>query len=161
MDAAADILEGGNYVKFRQDLIPRAPFTIAPGMMREIEFAERRCRDIKKDRLFPYRFLLLFEGVEQRRWGIPAGGRSHYHPEALLEFWNTILSDPAERKKCEDGGFRFDFEEKAVEFTPGWIYIGDTFIEDFLEIEALAEVELLFTTGTPGEYAPVFTEYKQ
>jgi len=160
MQAATGALAQGDFQYIRQVLFPMAPFPIPACMYREFDFGERRCKDIEKDKLFPIRFLLLFEAFEQRNWGIPPGDRSRYHPEKLLEAWEKVMADPAYMKECEDHGMRFDLEEKAIEFIAGWIYIGDSFIDDFLALEDTAKTELLFYTGTEGEYAPAFVAEK-
>lgn len=161
MQSATDALANNDYQFIRENLIPHAPFTIPACMFREFEFGERRCHDIEKDKLFPIRFMYLFEAFEQRNWGIPPGDRSLYNPEKLLAVWEKILADPAYLKECEDHGMRFDLEEKALEFLCGWIYIGNTFIDDFLELENTAGVELLFCTETPDEFLPAFVEEKK
>ena len=43
-----------------------------------------------------------------------------------------------------------DFAEQAIALTRGWVYIGDRFIEDFLEIEATVGVELLVLQRIAG-----------
>ncbi len=159
--AATEALYDGNYQAFREILLPRAPFIVPHCLVREFEFAERRCCDLKKDRLFPIRFLWFMEGTEQRLWGLPPLGRSGYHPEKLLELWERVSTDPRYREEREAEGFLFDFTEKAVQLTVGWVYIGERLVEDFLEIEAALGVELLFPCPASGEGRPAFQETKR
>jgi len=161
MQAATDALANNDYQFIRTNLLPHAPFSIPECMIREFEFGERRCKDPEKDRLFPIRFLYLFEAFEQGNWGIPPGDRSRYHPEKLLAAWEKVLADPAYLKECEDHGMRFDREESAMEFLCGWIYIGASFVDDFLELEKTAKVELLFHTDTPDKFMPAFADIKR
>jgi len=138
-----------------------APITLPGCLIRELEFAERRCRDKDKDRLFPIRFLWTMEANEQRLLGYPAQGRSSYHPEKLLEVWSRASTDVNYRRKLEDDGFRFDLAEKAIGLSIGWVYIGDRFFEDMLEVEATLGVELLFIDPSSGELRPAFQELKR
>jgi hypothetical protein len=160
MQAALEALHYGNYARFRRDLLPRAPFPVPPCLLREVEFGERRCVDYKKDPLFPIRFLWTLEGNEQRVFGLPAG-RSRYHPERLLEVWERATTDSAYRQELEAGGMPFDLTERALRVQHGWIYMGDRFVDDFLEIEVVVRVELLFPTETDGERQPAFQEIKR
>lgn len=43
----------------------------------------------------------------------------------------------------------------------GWIYIGDRFVEDFLEVETTLGVELLFPNPPASEGQPAFQGFKQ
>lgn len=161
LQAATDALAYGLYEHLRVNLLPHAPMRIAGCLSRELEFAERYCRDKTKDRLFPIRFLWLWEGNEQQMFGLPPLGRSHYHPEKLLDFWERACADPQYRQEREAEGFVFDFAEKAVKLTSGWVYIGERFIEDFLEVEATLGVELLFPGPQAGEKQPAFQAFKR
>ena len=52
---------------------------------------------------------------EQHMFGLPAPGRSHYHPETLLyEVWQKPCSDDQHRRQLESDGYRFNLMEKAV-----------------------------------------------
>jgi hypothetical protein len=161
MQAATEALEYGHYQRFRQDLIPIAPFAVPFCMIRELEFAERRCLDVDKDRLFPIRFHWLFEAMEQRNWGLAPGERSRYHPEELLELWERAMRDSEYKRECEEGGIRFDNAEKAACFAEGWVYIGDRFVDDFLELETSIGVEMLFPSAPPGQDRPAFEAIKR
>jgi len=161
LEAATEALADGEYERFRKHILPKAPIPLPACLIRELEFAERRCRDNAKDRLFPIRFLWSMEANEQRLFGYPALGRSSYHPEKLLEVWSRASTDANYRRALEDDGFRFDLAEKAIELTVGWVYIGDRFFEDLLEVEAALGVELLFTDPSSGEPRPAFQELKQ
>jgi hypothetical protein len=99
------------------------------------------------------------DGNEQRRFGM-SPGRSLYHPEKLLEFWDRASSDVHFRRKNETAEIQFDFTEKAVKLKAGWIYIGDHFVDDFLEIEATLGCELLFPNPPSNEEKPAFQQFK-
>jgi|GEM_PF-1362965 len=156
LQSSLQALQSGDYARFRQDLLPVAPIPIPDCLGRELEFAERRCRRASQDRLFPIRFLWLLEANEQRLWGYPPLARSHYHPETLLDFWERAIADPDHRQAREADGFRFDLEEKAVEMTAGWIYIGERFIADLFEVEEALGVTLQFPSPSSGVPRPVF-----
>ena len=106
------------------------------------------------------RFLWTLEAVEQRNFGHPPG-RSYYHPEKLLANWERARTDAAFRAELESARFVLDFEEQAIELTRGWVYIGDRFADDFLEIEAAVGVELLFTGPPSGPPVPAFRDLKR
>src|SRR5207247_2339082 len=142
-------------------ILPRAPIRLPACVYREVEYGEARCRDHTTDRLFPIRFLWLLEGNEQRLWEYTPLGRSRYHPEKLLEVWQRVLAEPAFRRDREAEGFRFDLDGKAMNLTTGWIYIGESFAEDFLEVEAVLGVELLFPVSDLGDRQPAFQEIKR
>lgn len=160
LQAAIQALSAGNYEKFRTRLLPRAPFRVPDCLFREFEFAERRCRHKEKDQLFPIRFLWLMEAKEQRMFGLGPLARSRYHPEILLELWKQVSADPRYRQEMEAQGFRFDLEEKAMDMSVGWVYIGDRFVEDFLEVESVLGVELLFPDPSAAEGRPAFRQFK-
>lgn len=141
LQAATQALYNGSYERLRRDILPRAPIPIPAGLVREVEFAERRCADNPGGLFFPIRFLWLMEAHEQQLFGYPAQARSRYHPEQLLDHWERACADAEYRQAREAETFRFDFDEKAVLMAFGWIYIGDHLVEDFLEIEAAGEGE--------------------
>jgi hypothetical protein len=37
-----------------------------------------------------------------------------------LPGYRKVLVEPAQKKECKDGGMRFDFDEKALEFSNGY-----------------------------------------
>ncbi|MBT3375833.1 MAG: hypothetical protein HN742_41955 [Lentisphaerae bacterium] len=160
LEAACGALSAGAYGHFREDLLPICPIPVPGCLTRELTFAERCCRDREADRLFPIRFYWLLEANEQRLGDYPAMGYSRYHPEKLLEFWQQAEAVPAFRAEKETEGFRFDFEEKAVDFTVGWIYIGDSFVDDLICIEETIGVELLFPTGDGDTTQSIFRDFK-
>jgi|GEM_PF-3491769 len=90
-----------------------------------------------------------------------AAGRSHYHPEELLEFWERANSDASFRQDLTANGFRFDMKEKAINFTAGWVLIGDNLAGDFLEIEKTMNVELIFSNYPGRSSQPAFVAIKQ
>jgi len=68
--------------------------------------------------------------------------RSRFHPEVLLfDIWERAVSEPEFREKLKAEGFRFNWTEKAVAMSTGWILIGDHFAEDFFEIEKVLGVK--------------------
>ena len=160
LQAATEALASGAYERLRVRIMPHAPIPIPGCMFREIEFAERHCRDVSKDRLFPIRFIWLMEAKEQRMFGLEPMGRSLYNPEKLLAYWERILAEPQYRLDLVAAGFQFDLNEMAVKLEAGWIYIGPQFIEDFLEIETAMGVELLFPNPPESAGQPVFQEFK-
>jgi len=84
--------------------------------------------------------------------------RSIYHPEKFLELWGRVSTDVDYQHENEVAGF--NFAEKAVNLRAGWIYNGDRFIEDFLEVETTLGVELLFPNPPATERLPAFQEFK-
>ena len=161
LQAVTEALEYGDYEHFRVNLLPNAPISVPACLFREVQFAERRCRDNSQDRLFPIRFLWLMEAHEQRMFGLSPLERSCYHPEKLLELWKRASADMQYRQECEADGFRFDFTEKAVKSSVGWIYIGERFVEDFLEVETTLGVELLFPNPPASEGRTAFQGFKK
>jgi hypothetical protein len=159
LQAAMEALQSGDYERLRVKIMPRAPIHIPGCLLRELEFAERRCRDVSTDPLFPIRFLWLMEANEQRMFGLGALGRSLYHPEKLLQLWERASADVQYRRESEAAGLRFDFAEKAVKLGEGWIYIGERFVEDFLEVETTLGVELLFPNPLASEGRPAFQKF--
>lgn len=160
LHSALDHIALRDYTHVRQ-LLPIAPIAIPACLEREIAFAERRCVDPGRPGLFPVRFLWTLEALEQRNFGYPPG-RSHYHPEKLIANWERACADADFRAELESAQFALDFAERAIELSRGWVYLGDRFVEDFLEIEAAAGVELLFASATPGAPPqPAFRERKR
>jgi hypothetical protein len=154
-------LQSGDYERYRRDILPMAPIPLPECFAREVAFGERRCRGGENDRLFPIRFLWLLECLEQRNFGYPALGRSRYHPERTIAIWESVLADPEERARLEADGMRFDLEEKAINLIAGWLYLGDRFVEDFLEIERVGRAELLFRLEGEETARPAFVELKR
>jgi hypothetical protein len=161
LQAAIEALESGKYEHLRVDLMPHAPIPIPGCMLRELEFAERRCRDISKDQLFPIRFIWLMEAKELSMFGLDPMVRSLYNPEKLLAYWKLIITEPQYRHELEPTGVQFDLNEKALKLEAGWIYIGDQFVEDFLEIDTVAGVEILFPDPPESAGQPAFQEFKK
>ena len=106
-------------------------------------------------------FLWLMEAHEQRMFDLSPLDRSRYHPEKLLELWRRASTDDQYRQECETAGFQFNFSMKAVNLGVGWIYIGDRFVEDFLEVENTLEVELLFPNPPAKKGKPAFQDFKK
>jgi hypothetical protein len=160
LQSTLSFLEARYYHHVRENLLPIAPIALPGCLERELAFGERHCSDANGAALFPIRFLWTLEAAEQRNFGLPAG-RSRYHPENLLESWERASADAVYRAELEAQGFRFDFDEKTIELTAGWVYIGDHFAEDFLAIEATLGVEILFPSPPPGAPEPAFRELKR
>jgi hypothetical protein len=160
LQSALACLAAREYSHVRQRLLPIAPVSLPACLERELAFAERRCVDPEQPGLFPVRFLWTLDALEQRSFGHPSG-RAYYHPEKLLRNWERACGDAAFRAELEAAAFVLDFAEQAIELSRGWVYIGDRFTEDFLEIEATVGVELLFSSESPGGPRPAFRERKQ
>ena len=160
LQSALAYLAARDYAHVPEHLLPIAPIPLPGCLERELAFAERRCADPDEPALFPVRFLWTLDALEQRNFGYPPS-RSHYHPEKLLANWERACSDAAFRNELESARFVLDFDEKAIELARGWVYIGDRFVDDFLEIEATVGVELLFSAGPPGAREPAFREHKR
>jgi hypothetical protein len=160
LQAVTEALQYGDYERLRGQILPRAPIPIPDCMINELKFAERRCRNISTDPLFPIRFLWLWEANEQRRFNLSALGRSLYHPEKILELWERASADMKYRRESESYGFQFDFFEKAIKFDQGWVFIGERFVDDFLEVETALGVELLFPNPLTSEGTPAFQKFK-
>ena len=159
LQSALEALEEGDYRNLR-GLVTQAPLRLPDCMLREIEYGETHFHENSEGRLFPIRFMWLMECNEQRMFGHAPLGRSTYHPEKLLDFWTKALEDEVFRNEMEQQGFRFDLDDKALEMTAGWIYIGESFIQDLIEIERAIGVEMLFPDQDSGEHRAVFSEQK-
>lgn len=156
LQSAIETLSDGDYRHFRRELIPRAPVPIPECLMKEMEYGERCCVSVETDRLFPIRFIWLLEALEQKRPGGSAGGRSRYHPEKLLEMWERVSGDENHRRDLISRGFRFDFDERAIHMTAGWILMGNSFPEDLMDVETAGNVRLLFPFESARDLRPVF-----
>lgn len=161
LQSAIEHLNGRRYKAFRENMLTIAPIPIPECLVRELEFGEHCCTDPADDPLFPIRFLWLLEGNEQRLYNLPMLERSRFHPEILyFEIWQRAVNEPEFRDKMETEGFRINLTEKAIAMSTGWILIGDHFIEDFIEIESILGVELIFPDKGKGKPKPVFQSYK-
>ena len=159
LQSALEALEEGDYSNLR-GLVTHAPLQLPDCMLREIEYGENHFHEDSEDRLFPIRFMWLMECNEQRMFEYAPLGRSKCHPETLLDFWTKAQEDEVFRNEMEQQGFRFDLDEKAVEMTLGWIYIGESFVQDLIEIERAVGEEMLFPDPASGEHRAVFREQK-
>lgn len=149
------------YKQVRDNLLPISPIPIPDCLKKELDFGEKCCNYPEPEPLFPIRFLWLLEGNEYRRFNLPMLNRSHYHPEVLLfDIWNRVVSEPDFKKEMESDGFRFNLDEKSLSMSRGWVFIGNHFIEDFLEIEMTLGIELLFPDKDNNKLRPVFQDYK-
>lgn len=161
LQAAIEALQNGDYEWLRVSILPHAPIPIPSCLHLELEFAEECCQDKEKDQLFPIRFSWLMEAHEQRMFDLSPLDRSRYHPEKLLELWRRASTDDQYRQECETSGFQFNVSKKAMNLGLGWIYIGDRFVEDFLEVENTLGVELLFPNPPAKIGQPAFQEFKK
>ena len=163
LQAVLQAFDSRKYEGLRVRLMPHSPIPIPPCLYQELEFAERHCHEKTFDLLFPIRFQWLMEAHEQRRFGLDPGpaGRSFYHPEKLLEIWERASANAQYLQEYESAGIQFDFTEKAIHLEAGWIFIGDHFVEDFLEVERMLGVELLFPDPPNSAGQPAFKAFKK
>lgn len=161
LQAAIGALHDREYQRMRRDLLPICPIPVPGCLVRELEFGERSCADPSTAKLFPIRFLWTLEANEQNLFGLAPLAHSRYHPEKLLQLWKKARADPDYRSEREAEGFVFDFAERAVELSVGWVYIGERFAEDFLEVEAALGVELLFPAARSKQRRPAFRALKR
>jgi hypothetical protein len=129
---------------------------------RELDYAESNTyRKIRDENVFPIRFLWLFELKEQVVSGVAMPlERSHYNPELLYAQWLKCLEDESFRRKAIAEDVLFDLDDKAISLTRGWVLIGDTFIDDLMEIEAFYGEELMVPDKATGLGRPLFVNYK-
>lgn len=118
-------------------------------------------RKIREENVFPIRFLWLFELKEQVMTGVAMPlERSHYNPELLYARWLKCLEDESFRREAIAADVLFDLDNKAISLTRGWVIIGDTFIDDLMEIEAFYGEELMVPDKATGIGRPLFVNYK-
>ncbi|MGD0277204.1 MAG: hypothetical protein ABSB79_14325 [Syntrophales bacterium] len=129
---------------------------------RELDYAEsNKYRVIRDKNIFPIRFLWFFELKEQVMMGIVLPlERSIYNPERLYERWLRCLTDEYFRQEAIEADVLFDLDNKAISLRLGWVLIGDTFIDDLMEIEAYYGKDLMVIDEDTGEGKPLFLEYK-
>jgi hypothetical protein len=129
---------------------------------RELDYAvSNSYRQIRDEDVFPIRFLWLFELKEQVMMGVAMPlERSFYNPERLYEMWLQIVADGAFRQELEKDDVLFDLDNKAISMKRGWILIGDTFIDDLMEIEAFYGEELMVPHKETGIASPMFAHYR-
>jgi len=61
----------------------------------------------------------------------------------------------------ESGGFIFNFQEKAIAMSTGWVLIGDNLPDDLFEIESVLNTKLLFPEEDTGELKTVFDSLRK
>jgi hypothetical protein len=129
---------------------------------RELDYAESNTyRKIRDENVFPIRFLWLFELKEQVMTGVAMPlERSHYNPEFLYARWLKCIEDESFRQEAVEADVLFDLDNKAISLTWGWVLIGDTFIDDLMEIEAFYGEELMVPDKETGIASPLFVNYK-
>ena len=86
--------------------------------------------------------------------------RSHYNPEKLYEIWLRCLSDESYRQEAEAADVLFDLNNKAISLTRGWVFIGDAFIEDLMEIESYWGENLMVIDEETKMERSLFVEFK-
>ncbi|WP_201352185.1 hypothetical protein [Hydrogenimonas urashimensis] len=168
LSSVIEALQSGDYRQFRHIMEKVGP-TIFKGKMpqsllEEARYGELNCgKNDQSEPLFPIRFMWLLEMHEQRMFGLQTLGRSMYHPEKLYALWQKATSDASYRKELEEEGIRFDLKNKAILLPAGWVYIGEHFVEDFIEIERFYAKgkEILYPDPETGEMKPVFHEFKK
>ena len=154
----------GKYSKVKEELHnfekTNKPFPNC--IYREIAYAESSTyRIIRDENIFPIRFLWFFELKEQIMMGVVMPlERSHYNPESLYERWLRCLNDESFRQEAEKADVLIDLNEKAISLTRGWVLIGDSFIEDLMEIETYWGEDLLVIDEKTKIERPLFIEYK-
>jgi len=143
------------FEKDTQKLLPSCIF-------RELDYANSNdYRNIRDENVFPIRFLWFFELKEQKMMGaVMPLERSHYNPESLYERWLRCLNDESFRQEAVMADVLFDLNNKAISLTWGWVFIGDTFIEDLMEIESYWGEDLLVIDNETQIERPLFVEFK-
>ena len=160
-------LQSGRYEKFRKIIENVGPHIfrgkMPKSLLDEARYGEMYCKKDSSEPLFPIRFLWLLEMHELRMFGLEPLGRSLYHPEKLYELWQKAVSDRAYREELQQNHIELDLKNKAILLSAGWVYIGDHFIEDFIEIERFmaGDREILYPDPDTGEMRPVFHDYKR
>ena len=129
---------------------------------RELDYAvSNTYKKIREENVFPIRFLWLFELKEQVMTGVAMPlERSHYNPELLYAQWLKCLEDESFRQEALAADVLFDLDNKAISLTRGWVLIGDTFIDDLMEIEAFYGEELMVPDEETGVGRSMFVDYK-
>lgn len=143
-----------NFEKDTQKSLPCCIF-------KELDYAiSNEYRIIRDENIFPIRFLWLFELKEQVMMGAAMPlERSSYNPESLYARWLKCLEDESFRQEAIEADVLFDLANKAISLTKGWVLIGDTFIDDLMEIEAFYGEELMVPDNN-GIGRPLFANYK-
>lgn len=159
-----ELYSNAEYATVREELrnFEKTAKSLPACVYRELDYAESNTyRKIRDENVFPIRFLWLFELKEQVMTGIAMPlERSHYNPELLYERWLKCLEDESFRREAIDAGVLFDLENMAISLTWGWVFIGDTFIDDLMEIEAFYGEELMIKDIETGIERPMFINYK-
>lgn len=160
----AELYSNAEYATVRKELrdFERTAKPFPTCIYGELDYAESNTyRQIRDENVFPIRFLWLFELKEQVMTGMAMPlARSLYNPELLYERWLKCVQDEAFRQEAIEAGVLFDLDNKAISLTQGWVYIGDTFIDDLMEIEAFYGEELIIGDIETGLERPMFAKYK-
>jgi hypothetical protein len=159
-----ELYSNAEYSKIKEELhnFEKTTKPFPTCIYKELAYAEANTyRIIRDENIFPIRFLWLFELKEQVVLGLHAPlTRSHYDAEELYEHWLKCLEDESFRNEAIQADVLFDLDEKAISLTRGWVLIGDTFIDDLLEIEAFYGEELMVPDKETGIEKPMFVHYK-
>jgi len=159
-----DLYESCQYVKIKEELknYEKSTKALPKCIYKEIEYAESNVyRTIRNENIFPIRFLWLFDIHEQQSFGFETIDRSYYSPESLYEQWLRCYSDESYRKEAEKADVGFDLKNKAISLVKGCVLIGDTFIEDLIEVEHYYGKELKVPDNVTGEITTAFSQYKK
>ena len=158
------LYSNAEYATVREELhnFEKANKTFPDCIYKELDYAELNTyRKIRDENVFPIRFLWLFELKEQVVSGVAWPlSRSHYNPESLYAKWLKCLEDESFRQEAIEADVLFDLDNKAISLTWGWVLIGDTFIDDLMEIEAFYGEELMVPDKETGIASPLFVNYK-
>ena len=129
-------------------------------LYRELDFAIKGSfREIRDVKLFPIRFMLMFGFYEERMFAMPIMGRCYYHPEELWKLWNECFQDGADRQEAVEAGILFDIQHGAIALPSGWIWMGNTFVQDFFELERFLKKPIKFPDKN-GKMKPIFQQYR-
>jgi len=159
-----ELYESCRYVNIKEELnnYEKSAKALPKCIFKEIEYAESNMyRTIRDENVFPIRFLWLFDIHEQQSFGFETIDRSYYSPEPLYEQWLRCYSDKPYREEAEKAGICFDLKNKAISLVKGWVLIGDTFIEDLIEVEHYYGKELKVPDHVTGEITTAFSHYKK
>jgi hypothetical protein len=159
-----ELYSNAEYSKIKEELhnFEKTTKPFPTCIYKELAYAEANTyRIIRDENIFPIRFLWLFELKEQVVLGLHAPlTRSHYDAEELYERWLKYLTNESFRQEAIKANVLFDLDGKAISLTWGWVLIGDTFIDDLIEIEEYYGEELMVIDKETRTERPLFVKYK-
>jgi len=126
------------YSQIREELIKfeKSNRLLPKCLFKEVDYADSNTyRKIRDEDVYPVWFLWFFDMHEHVMFNIDFFGQSRYFPQWLQERWNLCCENENYREDALANGVLFDFENKAISLTAGWVFIGDSFLEDLKEIE--------------------------